>query len=89
MIMKTLRKAYYHDLCVFLSIISVITDAILARCTSSPQPPGENRVTQSIALKKIGSVGNWNHRYFFRPYRFSKVFLLLIWLGLELGLRLE
>jgi hypothetical protein len=28
----------------FGSIISVITDAILARCMSSPQPPGENRV---------------------------------------------
>ena len=70
----------------FGSIISVITDAILACCVSSPQAPGENRVAQSIALKKIGSVGNWNHRYFFRPYRFSKVFLLLIWLGLELRL---
>ena len=29
------------------------TDAILARCTSSSQPPGENRVTRSIVLKKI------------------------------------
>ena len=29
------------------------TDAILARCTSSPQPPGENRVARSIVLKKI------------------------------------
>jgi hypothetical protein len=26
---------------------------IIARCISSPQPPGENRVAQSIALKKI------------------------------------
>jgi hypothetical protein len=25
----------------------------LAHCISSPQPPGENRVTRSIALKKI------------------------------------
>jgi hypothetical protein len=32
--------------------ISVTTDAILARCMNSPQPPGENRVVQSIALKK-------------------------------------
>jgi hypothetical protein len=37
----------------FGSIISVTTDAILARCMSSPQPPRENRVAQSIALKKI------------------------------------
>ena len=37
----------------FGSIISVTTDAILARCMSSPQPPGENRVARSIALKKI------------------------------------
>ena len=36
----------------FGSIISVTTDAILARCMNSPQPPGENRVAQSIALKK-------------------------------------
>jgi hypothetical protein len=28
------------------------TDAILARRMSSPQPPGENRVARSIALKK-------------------------------------
>ena len=33
-------------------IISVTTDTILARCKSSPQPPGENRVARSIALKK-------------------------------------
>jgi hypothetical protein len=31
------------------SIISVTTDANLG---SSPQPPGENRVARSIALKK-------------------------------------
>jgi hypothetical protein len=37
----------------FGSIISVTTDAILARCMNSPQPPGENRVARSIALKKI------------------------------------
>jgi hypothetical protein len=36
----------------FGSIIIVTTDAILARCMSSPQPPGENTVTPSIALKK-------------------------------------
>ena len=29
------------------------TDAILARCTSSPQPPRENSVALSIMLKKI------------------------------------
>jgi hypothetical protein len=29
---------------------------IIARCISSPQPPGENRVAQSIALKKIRSA---------------------------------
>ena len=40
----------------FGSIISVTTDAILASCMSSPQPPGENRVARSIALKKIGSA---------------------------------
>jgi hypothetical protein len=39
---------------------------------SSPQPPAENKVARSIALKniigsaeKIGSVGNRDHRYFF------------------------
>ena len=37
----------------FGSIIIVTTDAILARCTSSPQPPGENGVPRAIALKKI------------------------------------
>jgi hypothetical protein len=36
----------------FGSIISVTTDAILARCMSSPQPSGENKVAWSIALKK-------------------------------------
>ena len=39
----------------FGSIISVTTDAILAHCMSSPQPPGENRVARSIALI-IGSA---------------------------------
>jgi hypothetical protein len=34
----------------FGSIISVTTDAILARCMSSPQPLGENRVVRSISL---------------------------------------
>ena len=29
------------------------TDAILACCMNSPQPPGENRVTWSTTLKKI------------------------------------
>ena len=37
----------------FGSIIIVTTDPILARCTSSSQPPGENRVARSIVLKKI------------------------------------
>jgi hypothetical protein len=37
----------------FGSIISVTTDAILARRMSSLQPPEENRFAQSIALKKI------------------------------------
>ena len=37
----------------FGSIISVTTDAILARCMSSPQPPGENRVARSIGVEKI------------------------------------
>ena len=37
----------------FGSIISVTTDAILARCMSSPQPPGENRVARSIGIEKI------------------------------------
>jgi hypothetical protein len=36
----------------FGSIISVTTNAILACCMSSLQPPGENRVAQSMALKK-------------------------------------
>ena len=57
----------------FGSIITVTTDAILARCTSSPQPPGENRVkignrvekNNRVGRKKIGSVGNRNHWYFF------------------------
>ena len=44
----------------FGSIISVTTDAILARCISSPQPPGENRVARSIALKKNNKVGRKN-----------------------------
>jgi hypothetical protein len=34
----------------FGSIISVTTDAILARCMSSAQPPGENRVSRSIGF---------------------------------------
>ena len=34
------------------SIISVTTDAILAHCMNSPQPPGENRVAWSIELQK-------------------------------------
>jgi hypothetical protein len=52
----------------FGSIIIVTTDAILARCTSSPQPPGENRVARSIVLKKIigsaekGSIIGPNNR---------------------------
>jgi hypothetical protein len=33
-------------------IISVTTDAIFDAVMSSLQPPGENRVAQSIALKK-------------------------------------
>ena len=37
----------------FGSIIIVTTDAILASCTSSPQPPGENRVARSICVEKI------------------------------------
>jgi hypothetical protein len=37
----------------FGSIIIVTTDAILTRCISSQQPPGENRIAWSIALKKI------------------------------------
>jgi hypothetical protein len=38
----------------FGSIISVTTDAILARCMSSPQPPGENRVNHVEII--IGSA---------------------------------
>jgi hypothetical protein len=38
----------------FGSIISVTIDAILARCMSSPQPPGENKVI--YAEKIIGSA---------------------------------
>ena len=41
----------YDEFRHFGSIISVTTDAILARCMNSPQPPGENRVARSIALK--------------------------------------
>jgi hypothetical protein len=48
------RDAYFlwTNVGKFGSIISVTTDAILARCMSSPQPPGENRVARLIALKK-------------------------------------
>ena len=46
------RDAYMDEFRQFGSIINVTTDAILARCMSSPQPPGENRVARSIALKK-------------------------------------
>ena len=44
----------------FGSIISVTTDAILARCMSSPQPPGENtkRRTVNRVEKIIGSAEN-------------------------------
>jgi hypothetical protein len=56
----------------FGSIIIVTTDAILARCMSSPQPPGENMVARSILLKiiigwaeKIGSVGKPEPQVFF------------------------
>jgi hypothetical protein len=57
----------------FGSIISVTTDAILARCMSSPQPPGENRVARSIALKKIIGSADKNrvgleHILAYRPY---------------------
>jgi hypothetical protein len=37
----------------FGSIISVTTDAILARCMSSPQPPGENRGRTVNRVEKI------------------------------------
>jgi hypothetical protein len=58
------------------SIISVTTDAILARCTSSPQPPVENRAARSIVLKKIigwaekNRVGRetGNSGIFFKPW---------------------
>jgi hypothetical protein len=36
----------------FGSIIGVTADAILARCMSSPQPPGENRVAWLIRVEK-------------------------------------
>ena len=49
-------------------------DAILARCMSSPHPPGENKVARSIVLKKIiglaekiiGSVGKLEPQVFFQ-----------------------
>jgi hypothetical protein len=68
------RDAYFllDEFRQFGSIISVTTDAILARCMSSPQPPGENRVARSIGVEKvIGSVGNRNHRDFFTPWQFN------------------
>jgi hypothetical protein len=53
------------------SIISVTTDAILAHCMNSPQPPGEmvNRVAKIIGSAEKSRVvrDNQNHRYFFRP----------------------
>jgi hypothetical protein len=40
----------------FGSIIIVTTDAILARCMTSSQPPGENRVACQPVGKIIGSA---------------------------------
>jgi hypothetical protein len=51
-IIKLEMRISYDEFREFGSIISVTTDAILARCMNSPQPPGENRVARSIALKK-------------------------------------
>ena len=48
------------------SIISVTTDVILAAACNHPEKIGSH--SQSLGgQKKIGSIGNRNHRYFFTP----------------------